>query len=83
MRKIGRKVNHKKCMAFIPSVQDQLQIQNWEGMGAGLASDLTSSATAAISTITRYQVHYTTWSTFHYQMLWFYYWIELLTTPTE
>ncbi|CAM9734501.1 unnamed protein product, partial [Ascophyllum nodosum] len=34
---------------------DQLQIQNWEGMGAGLASDLTSSATAAISTITRYQ----------------------------
>ncbi|CAB1096950.1 unnamed protein product [Ectocarpus sp. CCAP 1310/34] len=33
--------------------KDQLQMDNWEGMGAGLASDLTSSATAAISNIRR------------------------------
>lgn len=38
--------------------QDQLQMDNWEGMGAGLASDLTSSATAAISTIRRYTVNW-------------------------
>lgn len=28
-------------------------MDNWEGMGVGLASDITSSATAAISTIRR------------------------------
>eukprot|EP00903_Cladosiphon_okamuranus_P008470 g8137.t1 len=37
----------------LSSLKDQLQMDNWEGMGAGLASDLTSSATAAISNIRR------------------------------
>ncbi|CAN0300466.1 unnamed protein product [Pylaiella littoralis] len=37
----------------LASIVDQLQMDNWEGMGAGLASDLTSSATAAISNIRR------------------------------
>ncbi|CAN0423193.1 unnamed protein product, partial [Ectocarpus fasciculatus] len=37
----------------LASLKDQLQMDNWEGMGAGLASDLTSSATAAISNIRR------------------------------
>ncbi|CAM9973975.1 unnamed protein product, partial [Discosporangium mesarthrocarpum] len=37
----------------LASIKNQLQMDNWEGMGAGLASDLTSSASAAISTIRR------------------------------